>query len=53
MSTSPKLERPEAYHGKKPTTDGEDVKTLLNRGMKPVDVAKKLGISRAIVYGYK
>jgi DNA invertase Pin-like site-specific DNA recombinase len=48
-----KQERPEAYQGRKTTTDGDEVKVLLEKGMKPVEVAKKLGISRATVYRYR
>jgi DNA invertase Pin-like site-specific DNA recombinase len=48
-----KQERPEVYQGRRVTTDGDEVKAMLDKGMKPVDVAKKLGISRATVYRYK
>jgi DNA invertase Pin-like site-specific DNA recombinase len=48
-----KQERPEAYQGRKTTTDGDEVKALIERGLKPVEVAKRLGISRATVYRYK
>jgi DNA invertase Pin-like site-specific DNA recombinase len=48
-----KQERPEAYQGRKTTTDGDEVRALLDKGMKPVEVAKKLGIGRATVYRYK
>jgi len=48
-----KLERPEAYQGKKPTTDGIRIKELLAQGLKPTEVAKKLGIGRATVYRYR
>lgn len=44
-----KRERPEAYPGRKPSI----IKTLLVAGMKPDEVAKKLGISRSSVYLYK
>ncbi|MBU3005952.1 helix-turn-helix domain-containing protein [Paraglaciecola arctica] len=30
-----------------------EVRDLLGRGLKPVEVAKKLGISRATVYRYR
>ena len=48
-----KQERPEAYQGRKTTTDGDEVKALLAKGMKPVEVAKKLRVSRATVYRYR
>ncbi|UTW45984.1 recombinase family protein [bacterium SCSIO 12696] len=48
-----KRERPEVYQGRPATTDGQAVRNLLEAGMKPVDVAKKLGCSRATVYRYK
>jgi DNA invertase Pin-like site-specific DNA recombinase len=48
-----KQERPEAYQGRKITTDGDEVKALLCKGMNPTEVAKKLGISRATVYRYR
>lgn len=48
-----KQERPEVYQGRKVTTDGDEVRDLLGRGLKPVEVAKKLGISRATVYRYR
>jgi DNA invertase Pin-like site-specific DNA recombinase len=48
-----KLERPEAYQGKVTTTDSDRVKELIAQGMKPSDVAKKLGIGRATVYRHK
>jgi DNA invertase Pin-like site-specific DNA recombinase len=51
--TKAKKERPEAYQGRKTTTDGDEVKALLEKGIKPVEVAKKLGISRATVYRYR
>ncbi len=48
-----KRERPEAYSGRKPSISAEEIKTLLVAGMKPDEVAKKLGISRSSVYLYK
>ncbi|MEI8650994.1 recombinase family protein [Paraglaciecola sp. Hal342] len=48
-----KEERPEAYQGRRPTTDGSKIKTMLDEGMKPSEVAKRLGISRATVYRYR
>jgi DNA invertase Pin-like site-specific DNA recombinase len=48
-----KQERPEAYQGRKTTTDGDRVKELLGQGLTPSEVAKKLGIGRATVYRYK
>jgi DNA invertase Pin-like site-specific DNA recombinase len=48
-----KKERPEVYQGRRVTTNGDEVKAMLDKGMKPVDVAKKLGISRATVYRYR
>jgi len=48
-----KAERPEIYQGRKPTTDGERVRELLSGGLKPTEVARKLGISRATVYRYR
>ena len=51
--TKAKQERPEAYQGRRATTDGSEIKTLLDRGLKPTEVAKRLGISRATVYRYR
>jgi DNA invertase Pin-like site-specific DNA recombinase len=51
--TKAKQERPESYQGRRATTDGSEVKELLAKGIKPVEVPKKLGISRATVYRYK
>ncbi len=48
-----KAERPEAYKGRPASVDGEAIKNLLGAGMKPADVAKKLGVGRATVYRYK
>lgn len=48
-----KQERPEAYQGRKATVDGDRVKELLEQGLKPSVVAKKLGIGRATVYRYR
>jgi DNA invertase Pin-like site-specific DNA recombinase len=48
-----KQERPEAYQGRKVTTDGDEVKALIGRGLKPMEIARKLGVSRATVYRYK
>lgn len=48
-----KRERPDLYSGRKPSIDAEEVKKLLGAGLKPVEVAKRLGISRASVYRYK
>ncbi len=48
-----KAERPDAYKGRPASVDGVAVRNLLNAGLKPTEVAKKLGISRATVYRYK
>ena len=48
-----KQERPEAYQGKKTTTDSDRVKELLAKGLKPSEVARKLGIGRATVYRHR
>lgn len=48
-----KRERPDLYSGRKPSIDAEEVNKLLGAGLKPVEVAKRLGISRASVYRYK
>lgn len=48
-----KLERPEVYSGRPATIDAEAIRKLLGEGFKPVDVAQRLGISRASVYRYK
>lgn len=48
-----KAERPEAYQGRKPSVDGEAIRNLLQAGMKPVEVSKRLGVSRATVYRYR
>ena len=48
-----KRERPEAYQGKKTTTASDRVKELLAKGLKPSDVARKLGIGRATVYRHR
>jgi DNA invertase Pin-like site-specific DNA recombinase len=48
-----KKERPEAYQGRKTTTDSDRVKELLAKGLKPSEVAKKLGIGRATVYRHR
>jgi DNA invertase Pin-like site-specific DNA recombinase len=48
-----KAERPEAYKGRPASVDAEAICNLLDSGMTPTDVAKKLGISRATVYRYK
>lgn len=44
-----KAERPEAYQGKPASVDGTAICNLLDSGMKPTDVAKKLNVSRATV----
>jgi predicted transcriptional regulator len=33
--------------------DAQAIRNLLEAGMKPMDIAKKLGVSRATVYRYK
>lgn len=38
------------YKGRKPSIDPNDVRGLIAAGMRPVDVAKQLGIGRASVY---
>lgn len=48
-----KAERPEAYRGKPATVDAEAIRNLLDSGMKPTEAARKLGISRAMIYRYK
>lgn len=48
-----KLERPEVYSGRPATIDSEAIRKLLGEGFKPVEVAQRLGISRASVYRYK
>lgn len=48
-----KAERPEVYKGKPASVDAQAIRNLLEAGMKPMDVAKKLGVSRATVYRYK
>lgn len=48
-----KRERPDLYSGRKASIDAEEVNKLLGAGLKPVEVAKRLGISRASVYRYK
>jgi DNA invertase Pin-like site-specific DNA recombinase len=48
-----KQERPEAYQGRKATTDKAEVKELLAKGLTPTEVAKKMNIGRATVYRYR
>lgn len=48
-----KRERPEAYPGRKPSINTEQVKALLVSGLNANKVAKQLGISRSSVYLYK
>lgn len=48
-----KIERPEAYKGRPASVDGDAIKNLLEAGLKPVEVARKLGVSRATVYRYR
>ena len=48
-----KAERPEAYKGKPAPVDAQTIRNLLEAGMKPMEVARKLGVSRATVYRYK
>lgn len=48
-----KAERPEAYKGKPASVDAQAIRNLLEAGMKPMEVARKLGVSRATVYRYK
>jgi DNA invertase Pin-like site-specific DNA recombinase len=48
-----KAERPEAYKGKPASVDAQTIRNLLEAGMKPMEVARKLGVSRATVYRYK
>jgi DNA invertase Pin-like site-specific DNA recombinase len=48
-----KAERPEAYQGKPASVDGDAIRNLLDSGMKPTDIAKKLNVIRATVYRYK
>ncbi len=38
------------YKGRKPTVDVNEVRTLRAEGVRPVDIAAKLGIARASVY---
>ncbi|KTT68743.1 recombinase family protein [Sphingomonas endophytica] len=38
------------YKGRKPTVDAEAVRALKAEGVRPVDIATKLGIARASVY---
>ena len=38
------------YKGRRPSIDGAEVRRLHELGLRPVDVAKKLGIGRASVY---
>jgi DNA invertase Pin-like site-specific DNA recombinase len=45
-----KKERPEAYQGRKSTTDKDEIRALLTKGLSPTEVAKKMGIGRATVY---
>lgn len=51
--TKAKSERPEVYKGRPDSVDAVTVRNLLNAGLKPTEVAKNLGISRATVYKYK
>jgi DNA invertase Pin-like site-specific DNA recombinase len=45
-----KKERPEAYQGRQSTTDKDEVRALLTKGLSPTEVAKKMGVGRATVY---
>ena len=38
------------YKGRKPTVDADAVRALHGSGVRPVDIASKLGIGRASVY---
>jgi DNA invertase Pin-like site-specific DNA recombinase len=38
------------YKGRKPTVSVEQVKAMKAEGVRPVDIASKLGIARASVY---
>lgn len=48
-----KAERPDSYKGRPASVDANRVKELFDAGLKPVEIAKRLGISRASVYRYK
>ena len=48
-----KAERPDAYKGRPASVDAVAVRNMLNAGLKPMDVARQLGVSRATVYRYR
>ncbi|MEP4466702.1 recombinase family protein [Marinobacter alexandrii] len=45
-----KAKREGKYQGRRRSIDAEEVKRLKNSGMRPTDIAKKLGIGRTSVY---
>lgn len=40
------------YKGRKPSINGEEVRRLRDEGVRPADIARRLGIGRASVYRY-
>lgn len=48
-----KAEKPESYQERPTTVNGYAIRNLLEFGIKPIEVARKLGASKTTVYRYR